>query len=460
MNSDSVSNLLTLWDICPRGEDDERQVLSWDNIREILDRYAEPQRIEAVLHRDFGLGLGLPHVNFMRFWSGMQSIMGERGTWDIGSLDVRTQELVESLESLRVAVIDRYGRERITLDGLRRLCEDRRRASVSRGPRLARVVAYWEDKLLQLPAGGTLVTEDEIGEAMRQWLQEMVGSSMGVRPEDDPLAWLAAVEQGEPEDVLCFHRELLEALDHCGPDVRFGQLYRATENALEQSFRRGEGRQAAFMAAVTLLGGVVTRQVRIAFRQWDVRRPGAAKRRSGGASFEDGTDDEADNAIMVGLICSQASAAQTLERRCCAIPWAYRLFFILARARRRSLYGAVNLWRQPPEARGTAPAPPPRLPTPGGLAPLRSPSPRAAPSSSPSASPSPRTAPTSAAPSPSRRWGAGNRSPSSSAPAVGTAAPAVAAADAAANSTSTAPVRPRVLTIGARGGPPPTAPFR
>jgi len=465
-SDDSVSKLLQLWMIVTESQQGNRDSLEWRSLQEILvSSSLGHDDMHEILDRDFGAGTGRPNANFMRFWQGMDVILHRNGSWDEESLDVQVQQLVASLRAFRIAVLQSLpgqyrGMPEITFDKLHRLYDRMRQDAVSNGGLggLRHIAAYWEEKLSRLPDGDGQVTEDEISGALHKWLQEVVGgpgdvgdvgaygadydpgspgsedettalgdqqsfatSSTGLSVRgasklgsqgDDARSWLVDCEPHEPHDVVRFRQHLLNSLAQSGPDLRFGQLYRAVQDALDES-PSVEERRAALRASLGLLGGVVSKQVRMAFRQWDARVPRSEARalpamRSRGRPLRpEGDGGTEAGAIIAGMICSQAEAAMHLERRCSAIPWAYRLVCLLARARRRSLHGALERWQlqegpffpsRPPG--GGEPLPPP----PGGSPmPLqRSPSPRSAPS------------PGGSAP---RRWGAAGRSPSTSQPA-------------------------------------------
>mmetsp|Transcript_21107 Transcript_21107/g.45757 ORF Transcript_21107/g.45757 Transcript_21107/m.45757 type:complete len:503 (-) Transcript_21107:60-1568(-) len=471
MNADTVSNVLKLWNICSQDEGNS-DGLNWESVRDIIRTQNNDEDVEAILQGDFGLALGVPHVNFMRFWHGMENILIDKGAWDIRVLPQRTQKLVQSLQSFRMSVLEAVSRRggggapfSLSMEEVRRLCERRRREAMGQDTGSACVVEYWEDKLQQIATGNVEVTEDEISVAIQQWLEELIedadeldqpgyvghSPATGSTMRAEPLEWLWADEEYETDpEVAGFRERLSELLSFypSGHDLRFAQFYNALRDVLEDDDRY-QHRRAALKAGVGVLAGLVAKQLRPAFRTWQ-ERPlrkapstslsmslsmslsrrrqasfGPPDRRGGGAaaavatsgaskapslrrlglrSDSDTGESDQGSSVIAGLIASQAEAAVILERRCSAMPWAYRLGQLLDRARRRSLHSALLRWRPPLsglalQAQPVASAPPPsRLPG-TGTSPMLPPPPRA---------PSPQNA-ISASPG-ARRWGAG-RSP-------------------------------------------------
>merc|ERR1719203_1000438 len=167
---------------------------------------------------------------------------------------------------------------------------------------------FWDEQLQHLPGDEETVSSDQIANALKTWLVQLL-EQHPQRPGDDhnwrgrspvadrtsegesgsalsPSTWLAVCEPDEPPEVMRFRERLLHRLGDAGPEMMFVRLYRAVRDALEDeasgsvpgSSRRV--RDAALRAGVERLGGVVSRQVRMAFRELEKRHGLQAARRA------------------------------------------------------------------------------------------------------------------------------------------------------------------------------------
>lgn len=194
------------------------------------------------------------------------------------------------------------------------------------------------------------------------WAAEERGRASGSTP-----AWLRNPEPGERLEVRRFREALARRLDSDadGSELLISQLYSAVRDAVEaqqeastpnSSTPRRRAARAAVFAAVSRLNGVKNRWLRRLFRDFETQallcyRPQAI---IPGAPEVGGRD------IIADCVASQARAAEVLERRAACVPVAYRLAWLLARARRRSLCGVLARLRLLRDGR-SAPAgsPPP-----------------------------------------------------------------------------------------------------
>jgi len=163
------------------------------------------------------------------------------------------------------------------------------------------------------------------------------GSAEGV---GIPAGWLAA-SGAAPEtlEVKRFREHLSRGLSGATNGMLVLQLYRAVRDASIETrcCATGSSRAPFFDAATECLAGVVRRQLRMVMRDleaWTARRTArsAAQQRGHGT-------------IVLDLICSQAKAADVLERRAVQVPPAHRIAWLLSVARRRVLSGALERWR-------------------------------------------------------------------------------------------------------------------
>lgn len=154
-----------------------------------------------------------------------------------------------------------------------------------------------------------------------------------------PAGWLAA-SGAAPEtlEVKRFREHLARGLSGATNGMLIWQLYRAVRDAsIEAKCCATGSSRAPFLGAATeCLAGVVRRQLRMAMRDleaWTARRTARSAPKDGHGT------------IVLDLICSQAKAADVLERRADQVPPAHRIAWLLSVARRRVLSGALERWR-------------------------------------------------------------------------------------------------------------------
>merc|ERR1719491_1084679 len=102
---DSTVSLLKLWQLCVRsqGRGADENLLNWETLRKALDGLPMGMQCERlrcssvneILTRHFGSGR--EHVNFTRYWHGMEVILISCDTFHQGSIDALTQQKVTSL---------------------------------------------------------------------------------------------------------------------------------------------------------------------------------------------------------------------------------------------------------------------------------------------------------------------------------------------------------------------------
>jgi len=126
---------------------------------------------------------GHTHVNFARYWRGMEAMLQACGAFNTAGLEAFTQQKVSGLRAFRDAVLDDLPQvhERVAyyciLD-IRRLFE-RLRVQAGLVPPVA---TYWEERLRLLPVNGdmngNMVTADEVASAMCTWLRELLRDNL------------------------------------------------------------------------------------------------------------------------------------------------------------------------------------------------------------------------------------------------------------------------------------------
>jgi len=457
MNNSTVS-LVHLWHLCAESQGgDADGVLHWTTLRRALDGLPITRcealncaSIDDILRRHFGWDhRGSEHVNFARYWRGMEAMLQTCGAFHSGGLDDQIQRKVSSLRAFRDLLLDElpgtafgYAASKAhSVMDIRRLF-DRLRAAAARGG-AGPVAAYWDCRLQQLPPDDETVTGDEVASAIIMWLEELLedssapgalgagvvgeqapafvgddGSSsssassaseepehertpMGTMPAAGPrdaaCAWRTSSPGGRPEprgpsrgpqlpppprrhvgeggpggdparrsaqgvvagaggacsstgtprwlqpgaggafeppEAERFRERLVAALAGERPGVF--QFFRAVREAAEDT---APGlRSGCLAAAVRCLAGVAHRQLRSAFRELEVW-----SRRAGGRRPLPRLGGNYD--IIAGLLCSQARAAEVLERRIAQVDPAWRVACSLSRARRQVLCEAMDRWR-------------------------------------------------------------------------------------------------------------------
>merc|ERR1719229_204368 len=111
--------------------------------------------------------------------------MQQCGRYHEGAMDLGTQQKITSLRSFRDAVLGELqpqaGGERYIVMHLRRLY-NRLLREASQNNQCGRVLwevpAYWEDKLRQLPHDQETVTDDEVANALLEWLLELLRAEL------------------------------------------------------------------------------------------------------------------------------------------------------------------------------------------------------------------------------------------------------------------------------------------
>lgn len=450
----STVSLIQLWHLCAQSQaqsegDDADGVLRWSTLRSALDGLPVPLRgsVDDILRRHFGFDQrGRDHVNFARYWRGMEAMLQACGAFHSGGLDALAQQKVASLRTFRDLLLDELpgtafgyaAPDAHSVMDIRRLF-DRLRTSAVRGGS-APVAAYWDCRLRQLPADDLTVTGDEVASALIRWLEELLG--LGANGAHPPAAFLgeasaspsAASLLDEPEHERTpmgrmpggAHREAAQARSggatgraepsgpgrgvtrlpppprrlvgeeraspagagaggelvarrpgpgaaeggggaatphwlHPGaggvqgpPEVRrfhevlarsnpgtAQQLFRVVREAVDEAALctpAGAERPGALVAGVRSLDGVVQRQLRGAFRELEAWA--ARARRGGRLGLPTGHGD-----IIAGLLCSQARAAEVMERRMQEVGPAWHIACTLSRTWRRTLCGVVDRWR-------------------------------------------------------------------------------------------------------------------
>mmetsp|Transcript_109955 Transcript_109955/g.212860 ORF Transcript_109955/g.212860 Transcript_109955/m.212860 type:complete len:468 (-) Transcript_109955:90-1493(-) len=176
--------LLQLWQLCVQSQGGGFEgSLQWSTLRRALDGLPATRcdalrcgSVDDLLRRHFGFqGThgGHIHVNFARYWRGMEAMLQACGAFNTAGLEAITQQKVSGLRAFRDAVLDEFPlvHERSTyyciLD-IRRLFE--RLRGQTGGP----VAIYWEERLRLLPGNGDMVTADEVASAMCTWLRELL----------------------------------------------------------------------------------------------------------------------------------------------------------------------------------------------------------------------------------------------------------------------------------------------
>jgi len=341
----------------------------------------------------FGGGARLQYVNFTLFWRGMEAILQTAGVFHGTGLDVGIAQTVASLRSFRDNVLqelpgdpggglDGPGAE-CTVRELRLLYDRLRHTAPS-----PEVITYWAGKIDELPDDEELVSGDEIACALQRWLEVLLGCGDGSEdgsadsedePEQEsfddvrggrPLSlppppgqlvldrapmpsqgwdWLletpwARPGEVEPPEGSRFRDLIHKNLPSWPEDVSLMQFFRAVRDATEAdspasgSFGPSTPRMRstpALTAGIARLARVVGRQVRAAFRELETKprtsyddsvpAPEPWRQFTGGRT----------TGVIAGLICSQALAAQILDRRASLAPRAFRVAWLLERARRR-----------------------------------------------------------------------------------------------------------------------------
>lgn len=458
-SSNSTVALLHLWHLCAKSQGGEiGGVLQWTTLRRALDGLpitrCEALRwgtVDDILRRHFGWDQHSVHVNFARYWRGMEAMLQACGSHQTGGLDVLVQQKVASLRNFRDLLLDEppgvAQSAQLTVGEIRRLF-DRLRNAAQRGGVMS-VVAYWMDRVRALPADAqTKVTRDEVASALHSWLKELLNqmdgedtgdsestsssapsvldepeheqtpmgllnrapsglreagsiagsigraSGASVRPETpsgpgrglqlpppprrlvgaaganadrgSPTgtseagsargagpSWLLAGAGGGSElpEAEHFRECLVRRLASGSPrqpggnqGVSIFQFFRAVREAVEDpalALPLGALTPGIVAGAVTSLEGVVHRQLRSAFRQLQDFSRRAAERGPGPLLRLGGPDD-----IIAGVLCSQARAAEVLERRVVQVAPAWRIAIKLASARRERLYFGLQRWRE------------------------------------------------------------------------------------------------------------------
>lgn len=382
-------------------------VLKWGTLQKLL-RHAllrlpveqcellKQSSVDELLLRHFTNGgkAEVDQINFMKYWCGMEEILNSCNVRTVDGADPIVQSKVESLRQFRDLVIKELPGTECSIQELRALCSRLQQASLSGAPAVA---SYWDSKLQDLPEDEETVSSDEIASALQTWLEELLEEEDGEdvsatseeggqeanaspsspsRPPPGPLKlpglqrvlsgsrgaqgykWLLAPETGlEEPEVKRFHQVLIE---HLGPDLvelSMSRLYRAVRDTLDEEEDGGAAAASAASAALAAqrvaltkagaerLSAVVLRQVRPAFRALEgaMRK---ARRFDHEAVSPPQTGLSTDGGIMTSLICSQAEAAEVLERRAIVVPRAFRIVWLLEKARRRGVCEAWVTWRK------------------------------------------------------------------------------------------------------------------
>jgi len=151
--------------------------------------------------------------------------------------------------------------------------------------------------------------------------------------------------------VRCIELDGCGQEPYCGTPSSLSRLHRVVsdafmdeENASDAGgpftpSRRMGLMQASLRAGVLLLDRVNLSRLRSHFRELEfLLRPDSVTLRKP-------HQKKPEVNILAEVIRSQARAAEVLERRAAVVPWAYRLAWLLARARRRGLSKALERWR-------------------------------------------------------------------------------------------------------------------
>ncbi|CAJ1336505.1 unnamed protein product [Effrenium voratum] len=378
--NNSTEALVQLWHMCVKSQGScPGEVLQWETLQKVMGGLPACEAlpgVEEVLQQHFGQSL--QYVNFTLFWRGMEAILQSAGVFNNAGLDADVLLIIASLRSFRDAVLQELpgsfgglsqgGAAKCSVRELRVFYERLRKGAAS-----PVVADYWAQKLDYLPTDPlTPVTADQIAFALLKWLEELLGcgseeeSFLDDEPEQEhppevaratlrsltlppapevpadasAWAWLQP-ERAEPPEVCSFRERLRRELPAGVDEHALLHFYRAARDALDVDLPgspcsrvRQRMSQASLRSGVALLERAVLAQVRPAFRQ--LQRTGST-----------GRDQNADasEVIIANLVCSQALAAQVLDRRANLAPRAFYTAWLLERARRRWLVNILTSWR-------------------------------------------------------------------------------------------------------------------
>jgi len=181
--TNSTVVLLQLWQLCVQAQGGVLEgVLQWNTLKRALDGLPQTRcdalrcgSVDDVLRRHFGFhGAhgGHTHLNFARYWRGMEAMLQACGAFNQAGLEAFTQQKVSGLRAFRDAVLDDLPQRSTyySILDIRRLFERLRHQAGLVPP----VAVYWEERLRLLPVNGDMVTADEVASAMCTWLRELL----------------------------------------------------------------------------------------------------------------------------------------------------------------------------------------------------------------------------------------------------------------------------------------------
>eukprot|EP00435_Cladocopium_sp_Y103_P055715 s265_g18.t1 len=384
MQSNSTEALLQLWHMCVKSQgndvdaESEGPVLQWETLRKVMAGLPMARQdalrstgVDEILQRHFGAARHRQrYVNFTLFWRGMEAILQSAGVFNNSGFSEEILQVIASLRHFRDLLLE-LDAATTRVAELRRLYGRLQQMATS-----AVVANYWTLKLQDLPQDAQTVSADEIAFALLKWLEELLGCDASEdefmdEPEQERQPEAVALRLATPQEatssgwswlgrastpeVTSFRQRMLRLLprDEATEDHVLLHFYRAVRDALDAgqigspcSHERLRVTRASLRGGVALLERVALREVRVAFRQLQraMRRPSLVRGDSAIAP-RPSTPRSEGCGIMAGLVCSQALAAQVLDRRANLAPRAFYMAWLLERARRRCLLSVLSILR-------------------------------------------------------------------------------------------------------------------
>ncbi|CAL1161996.1 unnamed protein product [Cladocopium goreaui] len=385
MQSNSTEALLQLWHMCVKSQgsdvdaESEGPVLQWETLRKVMAglpmarQDALRSTPDEILQRHFGAARHRQrYVNFTLFWRGMEAILQSAGVFNNSGFSEEMLQVIASLRHFRDLLLE-LDAATTPVAELRRLYGRLQQMATS-----AVVANYWTLKLQELHQDAQTVSADEIAFALLKWLEELLGCDASEasedefmdEPEQERQPEAAALRLATPQEatssgwswlgrastpeVTSFRQRMLRLLPReATEDHVLLHFYRAVRDALDAgqigspcSHERLRVTRASLRGGVALLERVALREVRVAFRQLQraMRRPSLVRGDSAIAP-RPSTPRSEGCGIMAGLVCSQALAAQVLDRRANLAPRAFYMAWLLERARRRCLVSVLSILR-------------------------------------------------------------------------------------------------------------------
>ncbi|CAK9093211.1 unnamed protein product [Durusdinium trenchii] len=384
MQSNSTEALLQLWHMCVKSQGALESVLQWETLRKVMAglpmarqeamRSGVDSGVDQILQRHFGAARHEQHdVNFTLFWRGMEAILQSAGVFNNTGFEDEILQVIASLRHFRDLLPQLGPRGSGARVGQLRQLYGR----LQQAAQTEVVAEYWASKLLDLPEeNDTVVSADEIAFALLKWLEELLGCDASeeelddepeqeqqpevarlrhlTMPEEASFAGWSWLGHSVDPEVVSFRQRMVRALPSNDPDHVLLHFYRAVRDALDvadtpqgsPSRARLRVTRASLRSGVALLERVALREVRGAFRQMQRstrRLPSTSN--STLSSARPSTPRSEACGIVAGLVCSQALAAQVLDRRANLAPRAFYMAWLLERARRQCLLSVLSTWR-------------------------------------------------------------------------------------------------------------------